>query len=415
MKKLLVLIFFCICFAFVLEARAVVSNYADAFDVNLEEDSLPSMDKLQEVFDKTDIYDAKYTSFYDLLNGFDKPFYLTLATYGSTEKRAKWEDEEVFLEFLRLVPKEYYQYFGPMLFEVPDMSEKVLNLPGIKETKNKFPTRIAEEVKDIKDLEFMSPAYYYLLMPEMWPSYKEKIEQPQMTPYFPKVRYNPKFYEAIKKLVKPEKYMPGYKEKAGKTKSDLRTLYPTKDSLLTSADIKAFTATIDAVDEWAQKLENQYALVKVAIMWSALEKEDGSKPFVHYSFKDLANPCVRLVQKARIVGKELELARLVAPQGFTLNEWAYTCDKSIKAYRLGNISTPVMQVVREYQRGIYDDEIKGITPYTQNMRFTVMQFIIQSYKAPLSDVMEYKKNRREFDEKIKNHGFQLFGFPITRF
>ena len=415
MKKNIGFIIGFICFAVVYCAKAAVSDYASAFDINLEEDKLPTMNELQKSFDKTDIYNAKYDSFYDLLDDFDRPFYLTIMTYGSSEKRMKWDDEDMFLEFLRLVPKEYYQYLGPMLFEVPDMSEKILNLPGIKETKNKFPTRIAEEVKDIKDLEFMSPAYYYLLMPEMWPSYKEKIEQPQMTPYFPKVKYNPKFYAAIKKLIKPEKYMPGYKEKARKTKSDLRTLYPTKDTLLTSADIKAFMMTIDAVDEWAQKLENQYALVKVDIMWSVLEQEDTSRPFVHYSFKDLVNPCARLVQKARIAGKELELAKLVAPQGFTLNEWAYTCDKAIKAYRLANISTPVMQVVREYQRGIYDGEIKGISAYTQNMRFLAMQFMIQSFKAPLSDVLEYKKNRVEFDRKIKDHGFQLFGLPITRF
>ena len=51
--------------------------------------------------------------------------------------------------------KEYYQYIGPYLHTVPTISEKVLNMPGIKETKNKFPTRIAPQVADIEDIEIV--------------------------------------------------------------------------------------------------------------------------------------------------------------------------------------------------------------------------------------------------------------------
>lgn len=396
-------------------AFAGVSDFAPFFDINLETDKLPSQEDFEKLLTENDDYNKKYKSFFDLLGDFDREFYLEIAAYGGREKRLKGENEEMYLEFLSMLPKKYYQYIGPMLFEVPNMSEKVLNLPGIKETKNKFPTRIAEQVKDIEDLEFMSPMYYFLLMPEAWPGYQEEIEYPKTVRYYPKVQHDGKFYAAIKKLVKPEKFMPGYQEEAKKSKSDLRTLRPTKDSLLTSADIKAFISTIDAVDEWANKDQNQFWLSRMTIMWTLYDREDPLGRYVPAGVKDLVHPCARFVQKVKILGKEREVAALIAKEGFTLNEWAYTCDKTIKAHRVANIRSGVVQAVREYAKGIHDDEIKGMSVMTQNGRYAVMQSVIEAHKAPLSDVLEYRKNRQEFTEKLEKHGFHLFGYPITRY
>ena len=61
---------------------------------------------------------------------------------------------------IQSLPKQYYPYIGPYLHTVPNMSPKILNLPGIKETKNQFPERIAPQLKDIPNLEFLSPYLY---------------------------------------------------------------------------------------------------------------------------------------------------------------------------------------------------------------------------------------------------------------
>ena len=392
-----------------------VADFADFFDIDIETDKLPSVEDLEKSLAKYNNYNKKYSNFYDLLGDFDREFYVKIATYGTKEKRIKGENEDLYLEFLSMIPKKYYQYLGPMLFEVPNMSEKILNLPGIKETKNKFPIRVAEQLKDVENLEFMSPSLYFLLMPEAWPGYDMNIEQPQITPYYPKVKYNPEFYAAIKKLVKPEKYMPGYKEKEKVSKSDLRTLNPDKNTLLTSADIKSFVATIDAVDEWTKEPQNEFLLTRIGIMWMMYEKEQGIGKYVPSGLKDMVNPCARLVQKARILNKERELAMIVAEEGFTLNEWAYTCDKTLKAYRLANIRSGVVRAIREYRSGVYDKKLSMLSEYTQNVRLATMQSIIQAHKAPLSDVMEVKKNRQQIKEMLQKHNYNLFGYPIVRY
>ena len=152
-KTLVTVLFFCAFFAGK-TADAAMADYKQEFEINLEEDTLPSMAELEEIFNRENrYYDKKYHTFWDLTGEFDPDFYARAATYGINEKRLKWEEEEHTLEILAALPKEMYPYIGPMLFEIPNMSEKVLNMPGIKETKNQFPKRIAPQLKDVEDIE----------------------------------------------------------------------------------------------------------------------------------------------------------------------------------------------------------------------------------------------------------------------
>ena len=402
-------------FSMLSNATAGVSDFASFFEIDLDEDKLPKLEELYDILKKYEVYNKKYDSFYDLLGDFDEEFKTTIASYGMQEKRLKGESEDLYIEFLNHVPRKYYQYLGPQLFEIPNMSEKILNLPGIKETKNKFPTRIAEAVKDIENIEFVSTNLYALLMPEAWGEYDSEIEIPQTVPYVPKLIYNENLGPVLRKLVKPEKFLPGYKEDNKKTKSDLRTLRPTKDSLLTSADIKAFIATIDEVDAWANEEDNVNWFSKATILWTVYDKEHPVGKYVPSGLVDLVHPCARFVQKAKVLGRDKELSKIVAKKGFTLNEWGYTCDKTIKAYRVANIRSEVVQTLKGYQSGAHDFDIKSLSNYTQNVRFATMQGVIQAHKAPMSDVLEFRKNRYEFEEKLKNYGYEFFGYKINRY
>ena len=408
-KLLVAVLFFCV-LGGGKSANAAMADYKQDFEINLEEDTLPPMAELEEIFNRENrYYDKKYHSVWDLTGEFDRDFYARAATYGINEKRLKWEEEEHILEILKALPKEMFPYIGPMLFEIPNMSEKVLNMPGIKETKHQFPKRIAPQLKDIEDIEFLSPFLYYILMPEMWPENAREIERPQMTPYHPKVVYDPKFFAALKKLVPPEDFMPNaLPQKPGR--SQLRTIKLTPDSLLTSADIQAFARTIDAVEDWYQTGDNRYQLSRISSMlWSY---EFDKNPAIVAGLREGVNPCARLVQKARLMGQELELARKVAGEGFTLNEWAYTCDKTVKAYRLSRISSSLMQAIRAYKLGLYDDEINKLSPKSQAFRYATMQAIVSAYNAPLADVVEVQKNRPLLEQKWKKYNFKLAGTSL---
>ena len=79
-----------------------------------------------ELPDLKDLYDKGFTSRLKMGNRFKKEFSQTIKFYGLSEKRLKNDYEDDLLEVLSWMPKETYQYIGPMLHEVPGMSEKIL-------------------------------------------------------------------------------------------------------------------------------------------------------------------------------------------------------------------------------------------------------------------------------------------------
>ena len=415
MLKKLLLLFICFFFSIPFSVKAVgIDEYADAFKIDLEKDTLPTLEEIKEFFFNQDtLYNTHYRSVFDLTGEFDAEFYQTISEYGMREKRLKWDDEEAILEVLNALPKDMYQYIGPMLFTIPNMSEKILNMPGIKETKNRFPTRIADAVKDIEDIEFVSPFLYHLLRPEVWGEVDENIEYPKPRRMHPKVIYDADFYKAVRKLVPPEKYNQDKSFSDKLERGDLRTISPTKNDLLTAADVQAFLNTLDSVEEWGKQNNRLYKIYQITMMWESFEmsKPDNKVPVA--GLRDIVNPCQRLVQKATIIGEELSLAQVVAKQGFSLNEWAYTCDKTVKAYRLSQIPGYMVLAIRRYQKGLDDEEVKRLSPRMQKVRFVTMQAIIDMYKAPLNDVREVRKHRKALHDKWFKNDFKIVGTPVT--
>ena len=155
-------------------ASAAASHFRKFFRVDLEQ-PLPMLAELKQKYQTEDIYDKHYDYSWNIGNRFDQAFRDIIKSYGTSEKRLKPEYEDRLLEMLAMMPKETYQYIGPYLHTVPGMSEKILNLPGIKETKNKFPERIDPRFRNIAGLEFLSPSLYFTLMPEAWPENRKVI------------------------------------------------------------------------------------------------------------------------------------------------------------------------------------------------------------------------------------------------
>ena len=169
-------------------------DFAKYFKINLEE-PLPGFEELNAKYAKPSVmYDYKYDYGWNIEEIFDTAFRLTITENGVREKRLPERNEEALLSMLNNIPKEVYPYIGPYLHTVPGISEKILNLPGIKETKNKFPSRIAPQLKGIPDLEFLSPNLYFILMPEAWPDNVQMTEMPNFYPSYPQVKFDAEFF-----------------------------------------------------------------------------------------------------------------------------------------------------------------------------------------------------------------------------
>ena len=386
------------------------SDYAHLFKVDLDEE-LPPIEELRKQFYPKPVYDRKFRYYWAIGPVFDKEFAQTIKSYGTRTKRLKWEGEDELYEMISSMPKSYYEYIGPYLHTVPGIPEKILNMPGIKETKNKFPSRVAPQFQDIENLEMMSPAYYFLLMPELWPddSSPQEYKAVQVLPE-PDNKYDPKKFEDIAKIVKPEDFMPGAKVNSPVEKR-LRTIKPDENSPLTTPDIIAVVATLKDLGNFADDVFVQAKIAETGFLLDSWEKARGTGPGVPY-LKDLVAPCARLVQKLRLAGLDREFKTVIAKQGFNEKEWAYTCDKTIKAYRLLNMTQSEVLTVKLFRKNVLADELSGMNYKYGPLIAATMQGTVERFNAPIEDMLEVKKNSALVKKVLRDNRMRIVGQRI---
>ena len=389
---------------------AAPSDWKDKLQTDLET-PLPNLTELQTKYPIIDNHDNHYDYSWNIGTKFDIAFKEIIKSYGTSEKRLKPDHEENLQDMISMMPKETYPYIGPFMHTVPGMSEKILNLPGIKETKNQFPKQIAKRFQNMEGLEFLSPSLYYILMPEEITRNRKYIEKPYPTSRPPKVEYDEEFFTAIEKLVSLSSYNPKNKDEAKLSRSELRTISPTKNSLVTGSDISAFLNTLPEIHKLTA---NPYLATELFAAGRLLEQweNDNGTGVPLPVLKDLINPCARLVQKFRLTGKEQELAAIVAQQGFNTTEWAYTCDKSIKAYRTARMSGSTAAGLRIYKKNLFASEINKLPQKHKDNMELISQAVIEMYDAPLSDTIEARKIYDKMRKSFLEVGGRIMNIPI---
>lgn len=410
MKKLILITVMALIESAALAADSI--SYEKYFEVDFAA-PLPDVKAIGEEMDRVyEVYEPRYIVSWDMGPVFDRLWASTITSYGSGETRLKRSGEEDMLELINSMPKEYYPYIGPYLHTLRGISPKILNMPGIKETKNTFPKQIAPQLQGIEDLDFLSPHLYILLMPQMWPENRQADEKPVLRPAkIPQTPYEPEFFARVLRQVPKQGFGGAAQEYEQPNRDQLRTLNITKSSLLTSADVKAFLKTIDKLKDFATPQN----ILKTARAGAELDfwehQTDTALPI--NSLKDAVNPCQRLVLKIKWAGLETEFSKTIADEGFNAEEWAYTCDKTIKAHRIARISAPKLAALKSFKRGVYNAYFNTLSPKWRDKQFAAMQSVIEMYKAPRADVMTALKNEAAINAALKPLGGMLIISPIS--
>lgn len=392
-------------------ALAEHPDFSKYFDVDLDA-PIPDLEALRKEFEEaTEVYDPKYFVTWNMGRVFKKVWRDVILNYGTTERRLRGAGDQELEEMIASLPKEVYPYIGPYLHSSAGVSEKILNMPGIKETKNKFPERIAPQLKDIEDLEFLSPVLYILLMPETWPENNKTTEKP----IFKKVKIDPipyrsNFYSALFDKV-PEGGFGGANARGERPLKDkIRTMNVTKESPLTTADILAFANTLDGVLAFST-LDNQYKLISTGTLLNFYEAKNETALDLN-NLKDIANPCQRLALKIKWAGLETEFLKSISKEGFNLKEWAYTCEKTIKAYRAVLISDARLASLQMYKKGLYDAYLNSYSKKWKDRQFATFQSLLEMYKTNKNDIWEVMKNEKIVKEKLKPFGSVFVSEPL---
>ncbi len=102
----------------------------------------------------------------------------------------------------------------------------------------------------------------------------------------------------------------------------------------------------------------------------------------------------------------------IAKQGFDVKSWAYTCDKTIKAFRVSNISRATVATIKAYEKGLYDSYFDQMGDKKAMMQYQAMQSLVEMYKAPLNDVLDVRKNREELRKKLNAMKNRILAVPV---
>ncbi|MBO7097440.1 MAG: hypothetical protein J6W11_02235 [Alphaproteobacteria bacterium] len=392
------LFFYILMFSFTIKAQSI--EFSKYFDVDLDS-PVPDLKTLKaEYMRASEVYDPRYIVSWELGHAFDDVWRNVITYYGSSEKRLRAKGEEELTEMIASLPKETYPYIGPFLHSVPNIPEKILNMPGIKETKNKFPERIAPQLAGIEDLEFLSPYLYILLMPEMWPENRKPTDMPRKRrAKIEQVPYDAAFYDDVLNTLEERGFGSVGRSKYSELKDRLRTVNVTKTSALTSADVAAFTNTLDGVLEFAT-FENKLKVISAGALLDYYEAKNGTALDMN-TLKDIVNPCQRLALKIKWAGLQTQFSKAIAKEGFNLKDWALTCDKTIKAYRTVLISDSKLAWLKMYKKGVFNYEIYSLKPKWRNRQLASIYSLLEMYKTKKEDVDAVLKNEGAVRDKFK--------------
>ncbi len=265
--------------------------------------------------------------------------------------KANEQLEDDIYRLILMLPKYAYQYIGPFIHEMPYVSDRILNIPGIKETKGKFPTRIAPQMKEYakKYGKYMSTHLYIYLMPEAWAiperekstfkGYSKIIKIDENTKPDDLFTINNKTLLKKHKMLSPENYRTGaalQKKVRPQTPAD----QVTQTSALTEGDVEAALASF-------QEIEKEFGNNRFDEFHTALRDMSLSD---NNLMGEMLNPMQTLVDKIKRLPEKDRFAKTLAKHGFTLDSWGITVDKIIKARRVATMSPAIALNLAAWRR-----------------------------------------------------------------
>lgn len=256
------------------------------------------------------------------------------------EANEKLEDD--IYRLILMLPKYAYQYIGPFIHEMPYVSDRILNIPGIKETKGKFPTRIAPQMKEYvkKYGKYMSTHLYIYLMPEAWARPQREKSTFKGYSKIIKIDENTKpddlFILNNVSLLNKHQMLSADKYRTGEAlQKKVRPQTPaekvTQTSALTEGDVEAALASFKAIEQ--EFGTNRFDEFHTALRDMSLSDNN--------LMGEMLNPMQTLVDKINRLPEKDRFAKTVAKHGFTPESWGITVDKIIKARRVANMSPAV--------------------------------------------------------------------------
>ncbi len=300
--------------------------------------------------------------------------------------------EDNIYRLILMLPKYAYQYIGPFIHEMPYVSDRILNIPGLKETKGKFPTRIAPQMKEYvkKYGKYMSTHLYLYLMPEAWATperekskfkgYSKIIKIDENTKPDDLFVMNNRTLLKKHKMLSPEQYRTGaalQKKVRPQTPAD----QVTQTSALTEGDVEAALASFKSIEEAFGN--NRFDEFHTALRDMSLSDNN--------LMGEMLNPMQTLVDKINRLPQKEKFAKAIAKNGFTPESWGITVDKIIKARRVENMTPAVALNLATWRRLKKPPKsFDVLSPHDRQVSWDSIQLFLGMYTSTRENLLAVK-------------------------
>lgn len=396
--------------------HAQLKEFAHIYDVPADE-NIPNKLQLEKEYRKSvSDYDWHYDFSWNIPPVFDKEFSANIQYFGNVEKRISSADEEKLLQELKRIPPVFYPYIGPMLYKVPGLSGKILDLPGIKGTKHQFPKRIASKLSQIPNIEFVSPELYIYLMPQIFGENTGSLEFPQPSshrPNIPAVRIKRAFLDRLAEKVPAQDFALNAPQK--KEKDNYRHYNADQNTPLSTADVSAFIDTLDGLQNFQRSGRHEIDFIAIGGLISYWDEKNGIDKNVSF-LKSAVNPCQSIARKVKWLGLRSEFQQVIGTQAFGLDDWAYTCDKTLKAFRAASQNNAYTTTLNLLKKGYAYKMINQFSYYTpqerQNHKYFI-EAVIQMFDSTPENIAAIRPEVDRLREKLLPFNANILGSPLV--
>lgn len=403
-------------FSFVFFVSTGYATLADTdfskYEIIIDE-AIPNTDILKKnLMLKNSEYNRHFSFRWNMPKEFDLQFKNTYKMLAADERHLSNMTENQIVKMLQKMPKEVYPYIGPYLHTIPQLSGRVLSLPGIKETKNQFPKQISERFKDVENIEYASPHLYINLAPEELKKSLDNKEYPQMDlPEYQPLRrqnINPEFLKNIVLQTPLEDYAEGKKAQEYK---GIRHYIADENTPLSGADVSAFLTSLEDLQQFNR--QNQAKFISVVSLIEDWEEQNGAKKGF-YLYKQAANPCHSIVRNVKWNNKSLEFQNIIGKNGFGADDWALICEKTLKSYRRANISSAMAMMLygMKTNQHLQYYEAAGLSTDEMQMLEDILGAVVEMYNASNEDVKTIKPYMNEIYKSLPKTNSYFLGTPL---
>lgn len=322
--------------------------------------------------------------------------------------------EDDIYRLILTLPKYAYQYIGPFIHEMPYVSERILNIPGIKETKGKFPTRIAPQMQEYvkKYGKYMSTHLYIYLMPEAW-AFPER-EKSNFKGYNKIITIdkdgkaeglfdvNNRSLLTKHKILDPSKYRTGEAlEKKFRPQTPVDKV--TKTSPLTEGDVEAALASFKNIEQAFGT--NRFDEFHTALRDMSLSDNN--------LMGEMLNPMQVLVDKINRLPEKEKFAKVVSKNGFTPETWGITVDKIIKARRVANMSPAVALNLATWRKLKKPPKsFDMLTPRDRQISWDSIQLFLGMYSSTRENLLAVKNYGDNIREVFATRDMMFIETPV---